>query len=231
MVIDIEMCLHSLSNDSPSASRPHTLQCCRDDPQWAVKGGHLFSQHPDTLSQISKINNTGVNLAWPSSCVSSKKICSTAGNYVSCFIRTTVFMIDWRRNIGTKENLKLLIELLYRSASRRLAVIKCHWKDYWLLYCRSHKMTFRQSIGNMKTSCSWGGHIPASVNKNWPSRGESTCSLGWQVTFYRRLLQLWYRISQINVQRIVFHFLPRDAWKLINNIKYCFLCISVWRAW
>ena len=90
-----------------------------------------------------------------------------------------------------------------------LAVIKCHWKDYWLFYCRSHKTTFRQSIGNMKTSWSWGGHIPASVNKNWPSHrggGESTCSLGWQVTFYRRLLQLWYRISQINVQRIVFHF-------------------------
>ena len=164
----------------------------------------------DTLSQIPRINNTQELILHGLHLVSAQRKSVAAGNYVSCFIRTTVFIIDWRRNIGKRtRNWMFWNELLFRLAIGWLAVIKCHWKDYWLFYCRSHKTTFRQSIGNMKTSCSWGGHIPASVNKNWPSHrggGESTCSLGWQVTFYRRLLQLWYRISQINVQRIVFHF-------------------------
>ena len=116
--------------------------------------------------------HTGVNLAWPSSCVSSKKICSSRK---LCFLfHQNNSLHYWLKKKHWQRDKEL--DVFKRTVSSFLAigwlaVIKYHWKDYWHFYCRSHKMTFRQLIGNMKTSWSLGGHIPvpASVNKNWPS--------------------------------------------------------------
>ena len=110
MVIDIKMCLHSVSNDSPlhPGAVLHTglhtgLQtgplilndvCCENICISFVQSQKdlIIIQH-ETMSQIPRINNTGVNLAWSSSCVSSKKICSSRK---LCFLfhQNTVFIIS-----------------------------------------------------------------------------------------------------------------------------------------
>lgn len=69
----------------------------------------------DTLSQIPRINNTQELILHGLHLVSAQRKSVAAGNYVSCFIRTTVFIIDWRRNIGKRtRNWMLLNELLFR---------------------------------------------------------------------------------------------------------------------
>ena len=105
MVIDIEMCLHCLSNDSLRCIlAPHAavLQCwATDNPRWCVKREHLIGSIRHIVPD-SQNNNTQELILHGLHLMSAQRRSVAAGNYVSCFIWTRVFIIDWRRNIGKR---------------------------------------------------------------------------------------------------------------------------------